>query len=127
MPTKTILLVDDSRTMREVFKVYLMGKGFEIVEAADGARGLELLRLIPVDLLVVDMNLPNTDGPSMVRAVRASTDPAIRSLPVMVITGDKAADAERRAMAAGADLFLPKPLSAERVSAAVEQLLASRS
>jgi two-component system chemotaxis response regulator CheY len=120
----TILLVDDSKTMREVFKVYLMGEGHELLDAEDAERGMDLLGRVPVDLLVVDMNLPVRDGPAMIRAIRGSAEPALRGLPVLLITGDRSEDGRARARTAGADLFLQKPLDSERVTAAVRQLLA---
>jgi two-component system chemotaxis response regulator CheY len=122
----TVLLVDDSRTLREVFKVYLMGKGCEIVEASDAKRAMQLLQLLPIDVLVVDMNLPETDGLSFTRQVRAHRDARVRATPILIITGDKAADAQARSAQAGADGFLQKPLDSDRVTAAVDSLLASR-
>jgi two-component system, chemotaxis family, chemotaxis protein CheY len=122
----TILLVDDSKTLREVFKVYLMGKGWEIVEASAAKRAMQLLQLLPVDVLVVDMNLPDTNGLDFTRSVRAHADPRVRAIPIIVITGDKSADARLRSEEAGADAFLQKPLDSERVTAAVDSLLAAR-
>jgi two-component system chemotaxis response regulator CheY len=118
-----ILVVDDSRTMQELFKVYLMGAGHELTEAASVDRAMQLLRLLPVDLVVVDVNLPGIDGLSFVRTLRAHADKRIRRLGVLVITGTKDSDAEERAALAGADAFLHKPLDAERVTEAIERLL----
>ena len=122
----TLLLVDDSRTMREVFKVYLMGKDFELLEASTVRRAQHLLELMPVDIVVVDVNLPEVDGLTFVRSLRAHENAKLRDLPVIVITSDKARDARDKASEAGADAFLHKPLDSERVLSTIESLLESR-
>jgi two-component system chemotaxis response regulator CheY len=121
--TQTILLVDDSKTMREVLKVYLMGRDFEFLEADSGERGLHLLRLMPVDLVLVDLRMPKMDGLAFLRHVRTSELATMRRVPIVVVTADKNSDWQSHARAAGADAFLQKPLDSQRTIEAVERLL----
>ncbi len=120
--SQTILLVDDSRTMREVLKVYLMGRKFDFIEADSGQRALHLLRLVPVKLVIVDLKMPKMDGLSFLRALRSSEMPQVRGLPVILVTGDKSEDVEQQALQAGANAFLQKPLNSERVLEVVDRI-----
>src|ERR1700738_3331852 len=95
----TILLVDDSRTMREVLKVYLMGRKFDFVEADGAERALQLLRLLPVSLVIVDLKMPKMDGVDFLLQMRASELPLLRRIPVVMVTGEKKEESESRAKA----------------------------
>jgi two-component system chemotaxis response regulator CheY len=123
--TQTILLVDDSRTMRELLKVYLMGRTFEFIEAEGAERALHLLGLLPISLVIVDLRMPHMDGVAFLRRLRGSELklPMPRRIPVIMVTGDKNTDVQARAKAAGADAFLQKPLDATRVTEVVDRLL----
>ncbi len=120
---QTILLVDDSKTMREVLKVYLMGRQFEFLEAEDAGRGLRVLRLVPVSLVIVDLKMPKMDGLEFLRQLRGSELPALRRVPVIMVTGEKSSEYQTLAMTAGANGFLQKPLDSGRATEAVDRLL----
>ncbi|MGD0675842.1 MAG: response regulator [Polyangiaceae bacterium] len=120
---QTILLVDDSKTMREVLKVYLMGRQFEFLEAEDAERGLRLLRLVPVHLVIVDLKMPKMDGLGFVRHVRSSDLAALKRVPLVMVTGEKSSEYQSLAIAAGANAFLQKPLDSKRASEVVDRLL----
>jgi two-component system, chemotaxis family, chemotaxis protein CheY len=124
--THTILLVDDSRTMRAVLRVYLMGATYEFIDAEDAARALDILRLVPVSLIIVDVNMPEMDGISFVRRVRASDRPAVRDVPIILITSDKADDLPAKSADARADAFLTKPVKPEVIAQIVRDLLADK-
>ena len=121
MPTK-ILLVDDSQTIREVLKVYLMGRDFEFLEADNGERALAILKVSPVSLVIADFKMPKLDGIAFAEAVRASDRAALRALPIVLVTGDKG-EVRARALAAGVNAFLQKPLDGELVTRTVAELL----
>ncbi|HXN32465.1 MAG TPA: response regulator [Polyangiaceae bacterium] len=120
--SQTILIVDDSKTMREVLKVYLMGRRYEFLEAEDAERGLRLLRLVPVSLVIVDLKMPKIDGLAFLRHLRADGAPGQR-VPVIMVTGEKGSLYESLAMRAGANAFLHKPLDSARAVEAVDRLL----
>ena len=77
---KTILTIDDSRTMRDMLKMALGGAGFTVVQAVDGEDGLNALAQQPVDLIITDINMPKLDGFGVIRAVR--NDPQYNSTPI---------------------------------------------
>jgi len=119
----TILLLDDSRTMREVLKVYLMGREFEFLEAERAERALALLRLVPVSLVFADVKMPVMDGLAFLQHLRSSDLPALQQVPVIMVTGDKNEEWQARALRAGATAFLQKPLDSDRVINVVDRLL----
>jgi two-component system chemotaxis response regulator CheY len=119
----TILLLDDSKTMREVLKVYLMGRDFEFLEAERAERALALMRLVPVSLVFADVKMPVMDGLAFLHHLRGSDLPALRQVPVIMVTGDKNDEWQARALSAGATAFLQKPLDSERVGQVVDRLL----
>lgn len=118
-----ILLIDDSPTMREILKVYLMGRGFSFIDCAGALRGLEILESQSVDLIIADINMPKMDGLTFVRTIRGMESAAIRNVPVILVTGDRADDLRARGREAGANGFLQKPLSSEKLMELVDDLL----
>ncbi len=121
--TRQILLIDDSATMREILKVYLMGRGFSFIDCPGAARALEIVGAQHVDLVIADINMPKMDGLTFVRTLRASPQPSMRDVPVILVTGDRAEDLRARGREAGANGFLQKPLSSEKLMQLVDELL----
>jgi two-component system chemotaxis response regulator CheY len=118
-----VLLIDDSRTMREVLKVYLMGGRYEFVEANTGSYALDVLRRERVDLVIADVNMPQMDGFQFVRAVRASNTSTVRSVPIILVTSDKSEHVRQQARDVHVDAFMQKPVSATKLLECVEKLL----
>ena len=117
-----VLVVADSATMRSVFRVYLMARGFEFVMAEDGKRALEALRTTAIDLVIADVNMPKLDGLSFVRQVRGGAVPGKEKVPVILASSDHSRGPQARR--AGADAFLGKPLDGgDELIAIVEQIL----
>jgi two-component system chemotaxis response regulator CheY len=109
--------------MREVLKVYLMGWEFDFIEAEGAERALKLLKLLPISLVIVDLKMPKMDGIEFLRLLRGNEQTALGRVPVIMVTAEKNEDAQGRALAAGADAFLLKPLNTDRVVEAVNRLL----
>jgi two-component system, chemotaxis family, sensor kinase CheA len=102
----SILVVDDTAVVRELERSILEEAGYRVRTAGDGRQALTALADAPVDLVVTDVDMPNSDGLALTRAIRAQQ--ALARLPVLVVTS-KAGDADRlRAMDAGADAYLVK-------------------
>jgi two-component system, chemotaxis family, chemotaxis protein CheY len=118
---RTILIVDDSAAVRSIIKVYLAWEKHELLEAQDGERAWQIVRLMPVDMIIADVNMPNLDGISFTRRVRGAADETVRTIPVLLITGDKNADVRARAMAAGANALVRKPVTNEELIHLVRQ------
>ena len=71
MPIKTIITVDDAATMRKMISFTLKGAGHDVIEAGDGVEALKTLQMRQVDLVLTDVNMPNMDGITLTRSLRA--------------------------------------------------------
>lgn len=119
-----ILIVDDSSAIRSFIRVYLSWQACEIVEADNGDRALQIARLVPIDLAIADINMPGTDGIEFVRTLREQREKRLKALPVILLTADRTAGVERRALEAGANRFLRKPIDPDKLGEHVRDLLA---
>lgn len=117
----TILLVDDSPTIRNMLKATLEPSGHRILEASGGRTGLEMLRQEPLDLIICDQNMPGLDGLGMVKAIRAGS--SNRHVPILVLTTETSDDMKAAFRAAGANGWMSKPFSPERLETALHKLL----
>ncbi len=120
---KKILIVDDSRTIRQQVSFTLVKAGFEVVEAEDGKDGLAKLSSSgPFVLVISDVNMPNMNGLEMLENIHAL--PEHSSLAVIMLTTEGGADLIERAKKAGAKGWLVKPFKPEQLVAAVTKLAA---
>ena len=104
------LIVDDSAAMRMVLKQHLKRLGFEVTEAVNGCDALvQLRRMQKTDIVLVDWNMPEMDGLSFIRAVRAEATYA--ALPLMMVTTNSEPADVSRALDAGANEYLKKPFT----------------
>jgi two-component system, chemotaxis family, chemotaxis protein CheY len=104
---KTILTIDDSRTMRDMLKMALGGAGFTVLQAVDGQDGLNVLARQPVDLIITDINMPKLDGYGVIRAVRK--DPTYNDTPILVLSTEGEQESKDIAKDAGATGWIVKP------------------
>jgi two-component system chemotaxis response regulator CheY len=105
-----VLIVDDSITTRLYYRTTLESAGFAVDEAINGLEGLEKTMLAPFDLLIVDVNMPKMDGLSFLAELRRREE--ARSTPAIVISNQGSAENRRRAHAAGANVYILKPVDA---------------
>jgi two-component system chemotaxis response regulator CheY len=124
MPHK-VLLVDDSRTMREVLKVYLMGGKYEFLEADNALAGIELLKRERPAVVILDFNMPKMDGLACIRKIRGLA-PDVRDVPIILVSSDKAEDLEARSSDVTANGFLHKPIEEALLAEMVQRLIAAR-
>ncbi|MGE0870713.1 MAG: response regulator [Kofleriaceae bacterium] len=122
----TVLLVDDSAIVRSVLQVVLENEQLELLEAEDGDRAWQLIRLVPVDLVIADINMPGADGITLLERMRAATEPRLRDLPVVLLTADLSTELEARGRGAGANAFVHKPVAPATLVGHVRRLLAER-
>jgi two-component system chemotaxis response regulator CheY len=108
MSVKSILVVDDSATVRNQLRVALEGDGFAVVEAENGERGVAAASEAPVDLIIVDVNMPVMDGIEMIRQVRAMQHH--RLTPIFVLTTEFGENTVKQGKAAGATAWIVKPV-----------------
>jgi len=120
--SKTILTVDDSRTMREMLRMVLNDAGFRVIEAEDGINGLEVLRAQPPDIIITDINMPRLDGFGFIEEVRR--DAQHRALPILVLTTESDAEKKARARRTGATGWIVKPFHPGKLLEAIRRVAA---
>lgn len=105
----TVMVVDDLTANRVLLNKVLRGAGYAVIEAATGVDALNRLRAgVPVDLIVTDIEMPEMDGITFVRAIRG-LDEAQSRIPVIAASGNADDSMRNEALAAGADRFMTKP------------------
>jgi two-component system, chemotaxis family, chemotaxis protein CheY len=117
-----ILTVDDSASIRQAIKIALRSEGHEIHEATDGREGLRLADERTFDLILVDLNMPEMDGMTMIRELRKK--PAHAGVPVLFLTSESDTDVKQQAKTAGATGWLTKPFEASQLIKIVNKVLA---
>lgn len=122
MANARVLIVDDSPTIRNIIKIYLMTLKLEIHEADSGTRALELCRLTPPNLVISDVNMPGMTGVELVTALRAG-EGGPTDVPILLLTSETEAGLEERALRAGATEFIRKPVAAKPLIDAVRKHL----
>jgi two-component system chemotaxis response regulator CheY len=121
MNKKVILIVDDSKTVRDQVRGILEGAGYAVVEAADGQEALEKIRMYrDFAMVILDVQMPNLTGIAMVERLKA--DGIIPNLPVIMLTTEAQLSLIARAKQAGAKGWIVKPFKPEHVVAAVNKL-----
>jgi two-component system chemotaxis response regulator CheY len=104
-----ILIIEDASLVRRYYRDIIGSAGFEIDEALNGLEALEKLMIRPVDLLIVDINMPKMDGLTFLKTLRIQAAP-IASIPALMISTEAAAADIAAARAAGANFYLVKPV-----------------
>ncbi len=120
-----VLIVDDTADTRDAFKMLLELEGAAVTALASGTQALESAAHEPFDLLLSDIAMPGMDGYQMIRALRAATGPNAKAVAV-ALTGFGRQQDTQRALDAGFDAHLPKPVNIEQLYGVVEKLLARR-
>ncbi len=120
--THTIMIVDDSPSIRKVVGIALSGVGYTILEGTDGADALvQLEERKDVDLILCDVNMPNVDGMGFVKRLRAEGHH--RFTPVVMLTTERCERFETEARAAGIRAWIQKPFDADNLLATVRRFL----
>ncbi|MET7419084.1 response regulator [Dactylosporangium sp. NPDC005555] len=119
--SKTILIVDDSASVRQVVTIALRGAGYEVVAATDGKDALQQLDGRRIHLIISDVNMPNMDGITLVGEVKKL--PNYRFTPIIMLTTESQEEKKRQAQAAGAKAWVTKPFQPDQMLAAVSKLV----
>lgn len=110
----TVVVVDDEHYMRKVVRTMLAGFGVRnLYEAADGPAGLEMIRSVNPDIVIVDWQMPGLDGTGFVRIVRSPNYFPYPNVPIIMLTGHGEKSRVLEAMQAGVNEFLVKPVSSK--------------
>ena len=118
---KSILVVDDEPTIRRLVRAVLDGKGYRLLEAADGPSALETARREQPDLVLLDLALPQLSGTEVCRQLKKT--PATADIPVLLLTGMAQQAKRGAAQAAGAQGCIEKPFSPRALTARIAELL----
>ena len=117
----TILVAEDDGDLREVLTMSLTRSGHHVVQARDGAEALAAIEREHVDLMVLDLWMPNVDGFEVLERIKAI--PGASQIPVVVVTGSDRTGSEVRALRLGANVYLTKPIEASALTEQVTRLL----
>jgi two-component system, chemotaxis family, chemotaxis protein CheY len=118
---KTILVVDDSASLRQVVSIALKGAGYDVIEACDGKDAMGKLAGQKIHLVISDVNMPNMDGISFVKAMKAQV--AYKFTPVIMLTTEASEAKKQEGQAAGAKAWVVKPFQPPQMLAAVSKLV----
>jgi two-component system, chemotaxis family, chemotaxis protein CheY len=117
----TILVIDDSSTIRRLLSLILRKKDYLVAEAEDGIDAMEKLSHVQAELIIVDLNMPNMDGIEFVKNLRSNY--YYMDTPVIMLTTTKDDTLRRDAFQAGVNMFLNKPIQPDVLLFKVESLL----
>ena len=121
MSKKSVLIVDDSFTIRQQVSLTLKSAGYQIVEACDGWEGVDALRAhAEIAMVLCDLKMPRMDGLGFLETIRG--DATVPPVPVVMLTTDGAPDLIARAKRAGAKGWIVKPFQPELLLAAVRRI-----
>ena len=119
---KTVMIIDDSDSMRQVVSLTLKGAGYDVLEGCDGKDALAKLTGQKVHLIVCDVNMPHMDGFTFVSELKKI--PAYRFTPVIMLTTEIAEDKKAKGQAVGAKAWMVKPFKPDQLLNAVAKLIA---
>ena len=118
---KTILIVDDSESIREVVSATLENDGYEVLVGVDGVDAQKYLTGQDIGLIITDLNMPNKDGIELIKDVRQTE--SYKFTPILLLTTESQAEKKQEAKAAGATGWIVKPFVQEKLLATVKKVL----
>ena len=118
---KTILIVDDSASVRQVVGISLKQAGYDVIEGVDGKDALKKLTGLKVHLIISDVNMPNMDGISMVKAIKQM--PAYKFTPIVMLTTESQDAKKKEGQEAGAKAWVVKPFKPDQLLGVVQKLV----
>lgn len=117
----TILAVDDSASMRQMVSFTLKGAGYNVVEAVDGVDALNKAKAQAFDCVVTDVNMPNKDGITLIKDLRAL--PNYKFTPLLMLTTEAGMDKKQQGKEAGATGWIVKPFNPDQLLKTIKKVL----
>jgi two-component system chemotaxis response regulator CheY len=118
---KTVMVVDDSSSVRQVVSIALKSAGYEVIEACDGKDALAKLNGQKIHLMISDVNMPNMDGITLVKEVKKLAN--YKFTPIIMLTTESQEAKKQEGQAAGAKAWVVKPFQPAQMLAAVSKLI----
>jgi two-component system, chemotaxis family, chemotaxis protein CheY len=118
---KTILIVDDSESIREIVSFTLENEGYKVLIGVDGKDALKFLNNGPIDLIITDLHMPVMNGIEFIKSVRASTNH--KGVPILFLTTESQTDKKMEAKEAGATGWIIKPFVPAKLLEAINKVI----
>lgn len=119
--SKKILIAEDSSVIQNLTKKILENQNYIILSAKNGKEVISMINEELVDLILMDINMPKMDGMACAKEIRASSNSAISSIPIIAITGNARNYSDSEFTEAGFNTYLPKPLDFDKLVETVKQ------
>ncbi len=124
MGSETILYIEDNFDNRVLIRRVLMVEGYNVVEAGDATEALEILKTLHPDLILMDINMPGTDGYSLTSHIRSF--PWYDGVPIIALTANVMRGDRERSLEAGCDGYIQKPIDIDFLPQQIERYLRNR-
>ncbi len=122
--TKTILVVEDNAINRELVYLFLTKRGYKVESAKNGAQAIQLATSMPLDLIIMDVSMPDIDGCTVTTKIRKYEEETnSHRTPIVALTAHTSSEVRRNCLAAGMDDVLVKPLRATEFFRAVDRFV----
>lgn len=119
--SKTVLVVDDSTSMRQMVSFTMKEAGFEVIEGSNGQEALTHVQGKPINLVITDLNMPVMDGMTLIRQLRAK--PEYKFTPILMLTTESQESKKQEGKAAGATGWIVKPFNPEQLLQVVAKVV----
>ncbi len=117
----TILYIEDNTDNRKLVRRVLEAEGYNVIEAQNGTQALERLETLPIDLALMDINMPDIDGYTLAARIRST--PKYAGLPILAMTANVMRGDRERSLQAGCDGYIQKPIDIDTLSQQLERYL----
>ncbi|MEO5376982.1 MAG: response regulator [Magnetococcus sp. DMHC-6] len=118
---KKIMTVDDSSSVRQMVGLTLKGAGYDVTEGVDGQDALNKLKATQVDMVITDLNMPNMDGITLIKNLRAL--PQYKFTPIVMLTTESQAGRKQEGKDAGATGWIVKPFKPDQLLGVIAKVL----
>jgi two-component system, cell cycle response regulator DivK len=119
----TVLYIEDNPDNMQLVERALKARGYEVVNASTGLQGIEAAEKSKPDLILLDINLPDIDGYEVARRLRGSTNSHIVNVPIIAVTANALKGDAEKALEAGCDFYMSKPINVRELWMRVETYL----
>ena len=120
---RNVLCIEDHPDNMMLIRRIFRSDSFNLIEARTGVHGLSIVESQDLDLILLDINLPDIDGYEIARRVRSSTKSALAKMPIVAVTANAMRDDAQKALDAGCDVYLSKPINIIELLETVEALI----